>query len=159
METITDKVLEFKNRLAALYRNIQDWMEGSSIQFGEIELDIDEGESGHYTVPKLVLNNQSGENIARVVPVGMDIIGAEGQIHIDGLYDTRTATYFINGGPAVSAKKSINGNVEESYPISLFPDVDSPDWYVITDPRTGGIRRLDEEMFKKILAWVSDYGI
>lgn len=161
METTAKvKVEEFCERLNALYRNIKDWMDGT-VEFNDSKHELFASEVGDYCVPGLVLvSSSSNEPIAKVIPIGLDIIGAEGQIHIDGRFDSRTATYFIDGGPTISVETSVNGTVKEPpHATSLFPNVNGPDWYVITDPRTGETRHLDKKMFEEILAKVSDYGV
>lgn len=158
MDVYDDLSHRYLDRLENLYTTIETWLQGSGLSLSRTLTQMDEGVGEPYEAPALVIGGGEGERVATVTPYGWNVIGAEGQVRIVGPYDTRIVSYFINNGPGLNGGKSANGLVSEPSRLYLLSGVEEPGWYVISDPKTGTTRRLDDALLKEILTLVSDYG-
>lgn len=158
MDVYDDLSHRYLERLESLYTTIANWLQGSGLSLSRTMMPMDEGVGESYDAPALVIDGAEGERIATVTPYGWNVIGAEGQVRIVGPYDTRIVSYFINNGPSRGGGRSSNGKVSEPSRLYVFSGIEEPGWYVISDPKTGSTRRLDDDLLREILMVVSDYG-
>ena len=157
---IGSKQKEYISKIEQLYSEIEKWIEQKSFVAQKGEVEINEEVPGRYKAPALSIQDQEGEQIAELRPVGAWIIGAEGRVDIVGLLDRNSLVYMKPGGPHISTSVTVaqeKTRKQQSKP--LFKGVEQAGWYWIESKRRGRACLLTEQLFLDLLSEVSDYGV
>ena len=95
-----EKIRIYNERLQSLYGDVIRWLKEADIPFTHLVEDhaLAEEHIGHYVAKKLIIN-QDGEILAKFIPVGLLIIGAEGRVDLVGKSGKEILVYFSEGGP------------------------------------------------------------
>ncbi len=150
-----EKVRIFGRRISDLYRRVGEWIAGSSLKTERHDHWVTEAPYGSYNIPKLELIRGDGSHLASLVPMGAEVIAAEGRIELIGTRERQPLLYFAAGGPHINV--TVDGGAKPahiSHPV--FRGVTSEGWYWLEDVRLGRARPLDATLFKDLLRTVSD---
>lgn len=128
----------FLERTKNLYTVLEEWLLTTSLKISYEEVQIVEEACGAYRAPVMVIKDEDGRLVARMVPVAANVIGAYGRIDLMGRHDKLILAF-------------LSGEIRQD------AEVDAPDWYWIDDSRRGKAHRLKREIFCDLLAEVSDY--
>lgn len=151
-----DRIREYLERLRNLYDDIRIWSQEQGLNITPEDESLVEGSMGVYLAPALIITS-SGRVIARVKPIGANVIGASGRVDIVGGLDKDSLVYLQAGGPGLRMKASIGGEIIEQSSKPFFKGVTSDGWYWIEEKRLGRVRLLDRQLFLDLLTEVSDY--
>jgi hypothetical protein len=141
-----DKRRLFIQKINALFSNIKEWLIGSDLRALSEDIIIEDA-LGCYSIEKLLINTHSNKQIAQIIPVGALILGANGRVDINGLYDNETIVLLDKGGPSITIDD------KQCY---LYKAITESGWYWIEDKRDKG-HLFNAELFFELLAEISDY--
>lgn len=150
--TVDATVDEYRQRLGELYEQVRGWLREAELGCKEQAVLLHEEQNGQYEAPGLLIHDPDGGKLAELVPIGADILGAEGRVDLHGPLDTRPILYLLTPGPADS------GEMLEKHARPLFTGVGREGWYTFGDREPASVRILDRDGFADLLKKVSDYG-
>lgn len=150
-----EKVRIFGRRVLALYDRVEEWLNGTSLKPRRVEHSVREELYGRYNIPQLELESADGADVASLVPMGAEVIAAEGRVELVGTRDRQPLLYFAAGGPQINV--TVGGGKQPVHVSHrVFRDVTSEGWYWLEDVRLGRARLLDGALFKDLIRAVSD---
>ncbi|MBM4023834.1 MAG: hypothetical protein FJ280_00280 [Planctomycetes bacterium] len=135
---------EYLARVNALYSDAEKWIEGTDLEVSRGTMELDEEALGRYAAPTLTIQDAQGKKVADLLPVGAQIIGAEGRVDIVGRLDRNHLLYLPPKEAGV--RRSFKGMGEAG-------------WYWIGETRLRRVHRLAQELFLDLLSEVSDYDV
>ena len=132
-----------------------DWCKrhGLAVEKGGVTLREERMEE--YDAPSLVIS-KDGEPVAKVVPVGSKIIGAQGRVDLVGRLTKHAFLFYVDKGAAVSAQTVVAGKAARSSSMPMLSGVDGDGWYWI-EATVRRAKRVEERLFLDLLTDVSDY--
>ncbi len=159
MSTTAEVVVdEYRRHLEELYEQVRKWLDEAGLVCEEQNMSIHEERSGQYQAPELRILN-GNKLLVELIPIGADIIGAEGRVDLRGHLDTRPILYLLPDGPVLHTSISIGSEeVLEKQNRPLFKGIDHEGWYALADRDPKSVRTLDREIFFALLKQVADYG-
>jgi len=144
---------EYLSRVAALYKQVINWIEGfdPKVQIAEESITIKEEPVDPYHAKVLVINRPNYKTI-RLIPRGRWIIGAEGRVDVKSDLGTETLVYVSEGGPAIRIDDlTENGKIlEEGRPCAPAKDV-AEGWVFVQNRQIGMLPSLDASLFHRLL--------
>ena len=144
---------EYLLRVAALYKQTENWIKGfdPKAQIAEESITIKEEPVDPYQAKVLVINRPNYKTI-RLIPRGRWIIGVEGRIDMKSDLGTETLVYISEGGPAIRIDVlTENGKVlEEGKSRPLAKDV-AEGWVFVQNRQIGMLPSLDANLFHRLL--------
>ena len=143
----------FVSRVHQLISMIEKWVLYTGLFTRVSSTTVEETIPGNYTIEMLEINDKEGKLIAKVMPVGAYVIGAEGRVDIKGYLGKESVVFLKHGGPAIISK--VNGEVDRV--SSLYEGITTEGWYWIEDKRMRRAYLLDEKIFLELITRVSDY--
>lgn len=150
-----EKVRIFGRRVLALYDRVEEWLNGTSLKPRRVEHSVREELYGRYNIPQLELESVDGADVTSLVPMGAEVIAAEGRVELVGTRDRQPLLYFAAGGPQINV--NVGGGTQPVHVSHrVFRDVTSEGWYWLEDVRLGRARLLDGALFKDLIRAVSD---
>lgn len=150
-----EKLRMYRDRVVKLCGQITRWMNGSSIEVVPQKAEVTESIYGTYHLPGLELRTADGARIANLTPIAASVIAAEGLVRLTGKLDNFGLIYLSSGGPQINLFRQ-NGGSPGQASRPLFHGVTRDDWYWISNARLSEVRRLDKDLFEKMLKAVSD---
>jgi hypothetical protein len=148
--------IDFLNRLAHLFSDIEAWVKRRNLRVACSKLTLNEEAYGAYEVEKLSILETDGRRVGEMLPVGASVIGAMGRVDLIGPLAREILVYLDKGGPCIT-KSTMDGNHRETHTVPLYRGVDVAGWYWIESRKLSRARKLDEALFLDLLAEVSDY--
>lgn len=142
---IKEEIEIYTNNVENLYKAVQIWLEKKGYRFELETLELNEEKTGKYKIDKLLIYKQN-KNIAELVPIGLDIIGANGRVDLMTHYDSREFLCFKNGGPVITTK--IEGHKREH---KIFNGIKEDGWYWVESFTLKKAYKIDREVFSSIL--------
>jgi len=127
------------------YQSVQKWIEKKDYICTKESMNLDEEKTGSYTINKMLIKKQD-KTIAEILPIGLDIIGANGRIDLVTPYETRKFLYFKKGGPVITTK--VEGKKIDH---KVFTGIESDDWYWIESVTLKKAYKVDREVFLSLL--------
>ncbi|GAB7526654.1 hypothetical protein [Paraburkholderia sp. 2C] len=109
-----------------------------------------------YEAPSLYIS-KDGMSKAKIVPRGLNILGAHGRVDLSGRVKRQPLLYRIGKGPVSSAQSGTEGRAGASSPRWLS-DVERDGWYWME----GNILRpklVDESLFVDLLTYVLNHDL
>jgi len=146
----------FVAEVRKLYDAIGEWLSSTPLITSQEEFELKEEALGDYRIEELIISEKEGDNVAELVPVGADVIGANGRVDLVGRRDRAAIVLLEPGGPSVTSRISAGEHIETSE-TPLLRGVDEPGWYWVQDRRRGKAHKLNKEIFSELLVEVSDY--
>jgi hypothetical protein len=108
-----------------------------------------------FTLTEELFRSYNAFTLKTLLPVGADVIGAEGRIDILGTVDQQGLLYLAAGGPQFNVTMGM-GPSATRVPHRVFKNVTDDGWYWLENVRLGHARLLDEALFKDLLKGVAD---
>jgi len=146
----SDRIGIYNERLQLLYNEVLAWLNESGVSFTPLFEDqlLSEENIGDYRAKKLTLK-QDGGVLARFIPVGILIIGAEGRVDLFGKSGKEILVYFSEGGPEMTTRMSVGDMVEER--SGKIYGQKREGWHWIDDRITGQQPELTKEILLALL--------
>ena len=154
-EQISEIISEFSRRIDELYSNIDSWLSSYGLTALTEEPEINEENSGIYKVNQLAIYDKE-EKIARMMPVGAWVIGANGRVDLIGKFDRTIIVYIEKEGSSLTTTIK-DGDRQETFSTQFYKGIEETGWYWIENRRHGKAHLLDKELFLELLSEVSDY--
>jgi hypothetical protein len=143
----------YVSRVHALMEDMRKWLEGTELAAKISEVVVNERVPGDYTVDQLEIFDSKREPVAKVIPVGAYVIGAEGRVDIKG-YIGKEIIVYMKGSPAISAEENGVKNIRHYY-----KGIDHDGWYWIEDRRRMRALPFEKELFFELITMVSDHEV
>jgi hypothetical protein len=145
-----DRIDLYNERLQLLYDNVLAWLKESGVVFTPLFEDqsLTEENLGNYRAKKLTLK-QDDRIMARFIPIGILIIGAEGRVDLFGKSGKEILVYFSEGGPEMSTRMSVGDMAEER--TGKIYGQKREGWHWIDDRITGRQPELTKEILLALL--------
>lgn len=160
MPSAVDNRNEYLERLAGLHQEVRRWLADADVTITEEDRDVSEETLGDYLASELVIRDGDGTEIARLRPIGGDIIGALGRVDLVGRMDRQPILYLSAGGPVVAmVEASTTRDAHSSVRRRMLDGVEAEGWYWISDRRLRRARPLTAELFKDLVLEVSDCAV
>lgn len=157
MNDVEAATQQYLSRLNILYDGIREWMDIRRLQITTSEVQLNEEEFPPYSALQLIIATARGETIARLRPIGHNILGAHGRLDIVGTGDTLKLVYLVNGGPTWTLKTGTGSNQVVERSQKMINGVGDDGWYWLEGKGTLHAHRLDESLFIQLLGEVSAY--
>lgn len=125
----------YLRHVSQLYTNIRDWLQAEPLFLKNTEIEIQEV-LGHYPVPLLTIQKDTGEVLANIKPAGASVLGAEGLIMVEGWLDKGYVLY-------------LRKNQTDS--------IKTEGWYWEEQRLNTPPHYLNKTNFLQLITWVSDY--
>ena len=155
---VEESVEEYLQRLEDLYSQIQEWLREAGLAWKKKSVAMHEERSGQYQASGLLLHS-GGAPLAEFIPIGADILGAEGRVDLHGPLDNCPIVYLLVGGPRLHTSLSTgSGERLEEHTHPLFTGINHEGWYALDDREPKAVRPLDHKVFLDLLGKVADYG-
>ena len=142
-----------------LFSDIENWLKGTDLKASRGTMELDEEVLGRYEAPTVTIQNAQAKKVADLLPVGAQIIGAEGRVDLVGTLDREVLVYLSQGGPRITVKAANRREAEGGRATPLFRGVEEAGWYWIERSRPARARRLTQELFLDLVSEVSDYDV
>lgn len=153
---VCEKITEYIERLRNLYADINLWCREQGLDITRKDEALVEEDLGSYVAPALEIA-VAGRVLARIKPIGANVIGASGRVDIIGRLDKDSLVYLRAGGPRLTIKATVEDQIFEGSSRPFFKGVTNDGWYWIEEKRLGRVRPLDRQLFLDLLTEVSDY--
>lgn len=146
-----EKIRTYNERLQSLYGDVIRWLKEADIPFTHLVEDhaLAEEHIGHYVAKKLIIN-QDGEILAKFIPVGLLIIGAEGRVDLVGKSGKEILVYFSEGGPEMITGMSVGDNMIAENAVKIYGQK-REGWHWIDDRITGKQPEFTKDIFLALL--------
>jgi len=125
----------YLQHFAQLYTDISDWLQPEPLCLKNTEIEIQEV-LGHYPVPQLSIQTDTGEVLADLKPAGASVLGADGLIMVEGWLDKGYVLYL---------RKNQTDRIE------------TDGWYWEEQRLNTPPHFLNKTKFLQLITWVSDY--
>lgn len=154
MKTLPPRIQQYVEYVEKLYTDIEKWLQSASVKVQHHPIEIEEGASDSYTLEKLMIIEN--ENIiSEIIPIGSNIIGADGRIDIKGFYDKQSIILFTH--PPKYTSKVIQGNEFVEKEVDLYKNIEKSGWYWIENPIRSTATAVTRDVFLDLLSEVSGY--
>jgi hypothetical protein len=140
----------------SLLDEVGGWCAARSLTTQEGVVRLREEDVPEYEAPSLFIS-KDGVPKAKIVPIGLNILGAQGRVDLSGRVTRQPLLYRIGKGAASSTQSDTKGKTGTSSPRWLS-DVERDGWYWIE----GNILRpklVDESLFVDLLTYVLNHEI
>ncbi len=146
-----DKISLYNKRLQSLYDDVSRWLQEAKIPFMPSfeEITLSEERLGSYAAKKFIIK-QNDEVLARFIPVGILIIGAEGWVDLCGKSGKETLVYFSEGGPELTFSMSVGATTVEKRTAKIYGQK-REGWHWIDDRITGKQPEFTKDIFLALL--------
>jgi len=123
----------YLQHVTQLYSEINDWLQQGTLCLKNTEIEIQEV-LGHYSVPQLEIQTDTGEILADIEPAGASVLGAEGLILVKGWLDKGYILY-----------------------LGKSDSIETEGWYWEEQRLNTPPHFLNKTTFLQLITWVSDY--
>lgn len=148
----------FLEKVDKLLFEMESWCASESLVTQRSPVSILEEDFGNYQTEQLKISTSSGSHVANIVPIGASILGANGRVDMEGLYDRIILVDLNAGGPGITTTTVVDGGERTQTQMRPFyKGIDEPGWYWIESRVSSRGHKLDRELFLDLLAEVSDY--
>ncbi|WP_213762838.1 hypothetical protein [Caballeronia sp. dw_19] len=146
---------EYVQRVATFLREASGWCKdrGLSVEYDVVTLR--EERMAEYEAPSLYISKE-GVSLAKIVPVGSRIIGAQGRVDLIGRVTRHAFLFYVGKGPQFSTQTVVGGKSTSSSSTPMLSRVDREGWYWI-EARVRRAKRVEENLFIDLFTDVSDY--
>jgi len=146
----SDKIIKYNERLSSLYENVIAWLKEAGVPCVPLfeDLLLSEDQVGAYTVKKLLIK-QNSDTLAKFVPVGVLIIGAEGRVDLVGRSGKEILVYYSECGSETTTRMPVGNMVEER--AERIYGQKREGWHWIDDRIIGKQPEFDKDIFLALL--------
>ena len=146
---------EYVQRVETFLTEARGWCErhGLAVERGVVKLR--EERMAEYDAPTLAISTD-GMPVAKILPVGSKIIGAQGRIDLVGRVTRHAFLFYVGKGPVISEQSVVAGKATRSSSMPMHSGVDGDGWYWI-EATVRRAKRVEETLFLDLLTDVSDY--
>jgi len=155
IEQHAGKAKLYVDRVRELLTQVRGWCEERQLNIWSDSTELNEELMPKYSAPKLAISTNDGLTIARIVPMGAAIIGAQGRVDLIGQFSRHAFLYHVGMGPTVAVTV---GTMRAGDPLRkpILSGVDGDGWYWI-EASVRRAKQVEEELFIELLTDVSDY--
>ena len=141
-----------------LFLDIERWTNKLNLDCKLSPISITEEACGTYSIDKLVIQSKQGGKIVEVIPIAAFVLGANGRIDINGIFDSITIIHLNKGGPSMTQTHHDEDDKPYITRIHYFyRGIEESGWYWIENKVSRKGHRIGEEVFVDILMDISDY--
>ncbi|RFU48067.1 hypothetical protein D0B32_11170 [Paraburkholderia sp. DHOC27] len=108
-----------------------------------------------YVAPSLYISKDDVP-VARILPIGSRIIGAQGRVDLIGGVARHSLLFRVGRSPALSTQTGVGGKFKASLSTPLLSQVGEEGWYWI-EATVRRAKLVDERLFLDLLTDVSDH--
>ncbi len=140
---------QYLHRVDALLRDATEWCERRGLQVDIRPHDLNEEREGKYEAPALVIS-KDGKLVAKLIPVGSDIIAANGRVDIIGPVTFHNLLFYGDYDPGFKSATIVRRQPGGVLRARLVRRVKEDGWFWIES----WVRRavlLDEALFIDLL--------
>ena len=147
--------VEYVQRVATFLREVSVWCRERGLTVERNAVTLREELMAQYDAPSLYIA-KDGVSVAKILPVGSKIIGAQGRVDLIGRVTRHALLFYVGKGPAFSTQTVVGGRTTTSSSTPMLSEVDGDGWYWI-EARVRRAKRVDESLFLDLLTDVSDH--
>jgi hypothetical protein len=155
----TEALDQYLKRTRTLLADIRKWSMDFGLCGSDGEITLNEERHGQYQAPTLILSDERAKRIAKLIPFGESIIGAQGRVDVVGDYGKQEKIIYLNeGGPTLSMR--VQGSTEAIAVESarkLYRGVDAKGWYWISPSPIRRAYPITQEVFGDLLGAVTGH--
>lgn len=146
---------EFVRRATRFLREVSGWCQDHGLTVENRVVSLKEEQIAEYDAPSLHIS-KDGVLLAKLLPVGSKIIGANGRVDVVGRLTRHALLLFLDKERAFSASTIPEARTRTFSSTSMRSRVGGDGWYWI-EARIRRPKRVDESLFLDLLTDVSDY--
>lgn len=146
---------EYVQRVETFLIEARRWCESHGLAVERGVVTLREERMAQYDAPSLAIS-KGGMPVAKILPVGSKIIGAQGRIDLVGRVTRHAFLFHVGKGPTISTQTVIAGKTTNSSSMPMLSGVDGDGWYWI-EATVRRAKRVEESLFLDLLTDVSDY--
>jgi len=146
---------EYLQRIETFLADARTWCESHGLAVERGAVTLREERMAEYDAPSLAISKNSMP-VAKILPVGSKIIGAQGRIDLVGRVTRHAFLFYVGKGPAISTQAIVAGKATSSSSVPMLSGVDGDGWYWI-EATVRRAKRVEESLFLDLLTDVSDY--
>ena len=147
--------VEYVQRVATFLGEVSAWCGERGLTVEPNTVTLREELMAQYDAPSLYIA-KDGVSVAKILPVGSKIIGAQGRVDLIGRVTRHALLFYVGKGPAFSTQTVVGGRTTTSSSTPMLSEVDGDGWYWI-EARVRRAKRVDESLFLDLLTDVSDH--
>ena len=147
--------IEYVERVTSFLGAVSGWCREHGLTVERDTVTLNEELMAQYDAPSLHIS-KDGVSVAKILPVGSKIIGAQGRVDLIGRVTRHAFLFYVGKGPAFSTQTILGGKTTTSSSTPMLSGVDGDGWYWI-EARVRRPKRVDESLFLDLLTDVSDY--
>lgn len=146
---------DYVQRVTAFLEQVSGWCRERGLTVDRDAVTLSEELMAQYDAPSLHIA-KDGVSLARILPVGSNIIGAQGRVDLIGRVARHAFLFCVGKGPASSPQTIASEKTSASSSKPMLSDVDGAGWYWI-EARVRRAKPVDESLFIDLLTDVSDH--
>jgi hypothetical protein len=117
-------------RVEAFLTEASGWCKSHGLAIENGVVTLREERMAEYKAPSLDIS-KDGVPVAKILPVGSKIIGAQGRIDLVGQVARHAFLFYVGKGPAFSTQTVVAGKTVSSSSVPMLTGVDGDGWYWI----------------------------
>jgi hypothetical protein len=141
--------------VSAFLVRAREWCTEQDLTVLDDAVELNEQGMPKYPAPSLHISKH-GVSLAKIVPLGAAIIGAQGRIDLIGHVARHAFPFHVGKGPGISIRATVDGKTTSEAARPMLSGIDGDDWYWI-EAKIRRAKRVDESLFLDLLTDVSDY--
>ena len=146
---------EYVQRVETFLSEARGWCESHGLAVERGAVTLTEERMAAYDAPSLAIS-AGGMPVAKILPVGSKVIGAQGRIDLVGRVTRHALLFYVGKHPVISEQTVVAGKAAHSSSMPILSGVDGDGWYWI-EATVRRAKRVEEALFLDLLRDVSDY--
>ncbi|MFK0379004.1 hypothetical protein [Pandoraea sp. NPDC090278] len=148
---------QYLNRVGTLLSDARAWCLKHELQVESRPHTVEDQDDGKYEVTALHIF-KDGTLLAKLVPIGKDIIGADGRVDIVGWLGSRYLLFVSEEILAPKCATIVTHHPDRASTARLVRGVKEDGWYWLESNVRRAVR-VDEDLFIDLVTDVSDYDL
>lgn len=146
---------KYLQRVTSFMAQASDWCKSRGLSVENDFVMLREERTAEYQAPLLSMA-KDGVSLAKLVPAGSKIIGAEGRVDLIGPIARHAFLFYPRKGATSSTQIKVGEKTTSSSPTPMLSRIDGEGWYWI-EATVRRAKRVDESLFIDLLTDVTDY--
>lgn len=148
-----NNLLNYQKKVKQLFTDLETWSKEYALLTKKEFISILEEDYDEYSIEKLLIMDETGNKIAEIVPIASSVLGANGRVDIQGIYDSVILVDLDKGGPTFTIRGK-EGQFEQRF---FYRGINEAGWYWFEHNVSTKGHKLSADIFLEILDYVSDY--
>lgn len=157
MQSDKEAITVYKKRVEELFTQVERWL-SDTLWVTVREFITVEEKIGTYNIEKLVVQDSAGQTLAEWIPIGADIIGADGRVDIVGTADQQILLYLSNP-LSFESSVSLYKRLLKAEKNEYIKRGVQPGWFWAERTLRMTIYPLEPELVFDLVQEVSDYAV